>query len=384
MFLSRLGYFLFASAVFVGLGFLLSLYVSFTWGADLPQALLSFALVIIISGILINTKFSIFLTGLTSVLLFTLSYLQIQNLIPVKSYWRARTFSLSDILVIIVTFFLITVLCWLSNREIERSLKRARRSEMELKKEKDLLEVKVEDRTKKLRQAQLEKLSQMYKMAAFGSLASGLFHDLASPITALSLCLDQLKNNPSKEMLEARENLDHALNTTKKIGSFVEASKKQIKEQEEKIVFSVNREIDQVIRIFSYQAKKRNIEIIFQAEAEINLFGSPVRFHQLLSNLISNAIDAYDGLEKKGKKILIKLSLKEQGELIIKDWGRGIEENIIEKIFEPLFTTKSLEKGTGIGLYISKNIAENDFNGLIRAKSVLNQETEFIFTFPLK
>ena len=224
----------------------------------------------------------------------------------------------------------------------------------------------------------------MYKMAAFGSLASGLFHDLASPITALSLCLDQLKNNPSKEMLEARENLDHALNTTKKIGSFVEASKKQIKEQEEKIVFSVNREIDQVIRIFSYQAKKRNIEIIFQAEAEINLFGSPVRFHQLLSNLISNAIDAYDGLEKKGKKILIKLSLKEQGELIIKDWGRGIEENIIEKIFEPLFTTKSLEKGTGIGLYISKNIAENDFNGLIRAKSVLNQETEFIFTFPLK
>jgi signal transduction histidine kinase len=74
---------------------------------------------------------------------------------------------------------------------------------------------------------------------------------------------------------------------------------------------------------------------------------------------------------------------KAKAVISVEDWGCGIDEIDLPKIFEPLFTTKSLEKGTGIGLSVSREIIKNYFKGSIKVKSKKGVGSTFTISFPL-
>lgn len=384
--ISRNRYFTFSAYALLAIYFFPITYGLYHWGADMPMGLLLYALVIVMSSVLVSTRFSFFVLACSTMALMGISYLQTHHIAAPMQYWKTQIYSMTDSASALVTLGIIAAVSWLSNREIERSLIRARRSEAELKVERDQLEVKVEERTRALTAAQLEKMREINRFAEFGRLASGFFHDLSNPLTAVSLNLEMLKDGHEPEIADARSHLDMALSATKRAEGFITAIRKQIQHQETRSVYSLVEEVKQVIQVMSYNARKYGIDIDLSVVQDVRMYGDLLKFNQIVMNLISNAIDAYDQQKapETSRKIAVTLAEKDRiVRLTVRDWGVGIPPQHLKKIFDPLFTTKSIEKGTGIGLSTTKEILERDFSGTIRVESREGEGTTFIVEFPL-
>ncbi len=382
--LARSGFLTISAYILVGITFLGTTYSIYVWGADLPQALLSYALVITIAGVLIHTRFAVLMTLLIGVVLGGLSYLQIQNIISIDTYWKYQIFDMGDAVVTIVTFGVIAVLSWLSNREVYRSLHRAQRSEKLLAEERDLLEVRVIERTQELEKVQIEKTVQLYRFAEFGRMASGLFHDMVNPLTSVALNLELMKIGTAGPE-EQKENLENALVNLGSMQKYVEASRKQIQNQDVLSLFLLSNEIELVIKMLSFKARDLNVEIEYKPYGEIELYGNAIKFYRLITGLLANAVEAYDEYGTECRKVTVGLSeIEGNVHLTIEDFGCGISSDCLTKIFQPLFTTKSTEKGTGIGLMICKEIVEKDFGGTIAVSSEKGRGTTFFITLPKK
>lgn len=361
-------------------------YTAYFWGVDVPQAILIYALIIVMSGILVDARFAFFMSAIISVTLLSIGYLQQEKMIAVSTFWKSKPADFRDSFVTIVTLFIIAIVSWLSNRETEKALNRARISEKALKQERDLLELKVEERTRELQQAQVEKMTQLYRFAEVGRLTAGFFHDLATPLAIISLNLSKLnrESNP-KELTHLKVLLKRAMTGTKYLENFVLAARKQLQNQDIKRSFSLNYEIKQVIKILSYKTTKRKIKIIFHATQSVRIFGNPIKFNQIITNLLVNAIDAYDHIDiDSDKKIItINLSLSEKTIILsVHDWGTGIKKENLEKVFDAFFTTKLSANGTGLGLAITRELVKKHFSGKITVKSNHSNGTIFTTTFP--
>lgn len=382
-FFSRAGFYIPVAYILIGICFGSATYTVYTWGVDIPEGLLVYALIIVMSGVLINTKFAFAVTLITTVTLFLFAYFQINMIISPHLYWRKELTKMNDIVTIGFTLGLIAVVSWLSNREIEKALHRARKSEKVLKKEKDLLELRVEERTRELKKIQLEKMAQLYRFADFGRLSAGLFHDFVNPLTAVSLNLEQL-GTKGKSLFVKR-----ALEGVRRMESFVGVARKQIQNQETKGIFVLDQEIIGVVNVLASRAEEAGVDVSFLQEKgyeEIRTFGNPIRFHQLVCNLVLNAIDAYEEVNRpENRRVVISLSAKsKEVELIVQDFGVGISKKNLGKIFEPFFTTKAIDKGMGIGLSLSKDIVEKNFGGKIKVKSIAGEGTIFTVDFPIR
>ena len=366
-----------------------ALYSFITWGADLPAALLMAILIITLSGILFGANLVLISTGLLVTFLLVITDLQTNGTIKVLSYWRQEPNEIAD--VISYAFFLsvIAIIVWLFCREINRALKRARKSEADLKIERDSLEVKVIERTTQIKLMETEKINQLYRLAEFGRLSSGIFHDLINPLTAVSLNLEAVRIEGQEKLLNAKSYLSQAILATHKMEALIVSIKKQIQKEGSLCVFSVNEEINQIIQILTYKARKAGILINFSEGSEFNLYGDPIKFGQIISNLLANAIDACENMGDKkdlAPNLIVYISLRRIDNflnIIIGDPGCGIEEEIIDKIFEPFFSTKTKDgHGLGLGLASTKNIIEKEFKGTIAVESQKNQGAKFIINLP--
>jgi len=392
--LSRKGWIKTASWLLLIIYSLPMFYSFVAWGTDLPAALLLAILVITLSGILINANLVLISTIVINLFLIILTYWQNTGVIAVNRYWITEKYELSDAIAHAILFLIIASIAWLFCLEISRALKRARQSEADLRQERDSLEIKVRERTAQLRQAEAEKIDQLYRLAEFGRLSSGIFHDLINPLTAISLNLEQIKDEGVDKILNAKSYLGQALLATHKMEDLIAGIKKQIQKESNLVIFTINEEIGQIIQILAYKARRANMLINFEASGEIKLYGDPVKFGQIISNLLANAIEASEekteikeNEENSGdkKEILIRLGQNENQVIItVSDRGIGIlPENQI-KIFEPFFSTKKESgRGLGLGLASTKNIVEKDFNGLIVVESQPNQGSRFTVTLPL-
>ncbi|MBI2039654.1 HAMP domain-containing histidine kinase [Candidatus Microgenomates bacterium] len=377
-----------SAILFIALLYLVGVYVNYRFGPDLSQGLLLFALLIVMAGILISTKSALIITVLSGLSILLFSYLQINNLYQPNNDWKIKPVLITDAIVYVITLGVIAIVSYLSNREIEKALKRAWRSEAALRRQRDQLEIMVEKRTHELRQTQVEKISQLYRFAEFGRSASGLFHDLVNPLTLISLNLNKLtrqtRQTKQPKLVDAQLALERAIIGTKRLESFIQGAKKQIQDQVISQKFSLKEEIVQAIQMLGSRARANHVRIVFQPEGDIETFANPLKFNQLITNLVSNAIDAYDGIRKKQRVVEIRLSqVNGMAKLEIQDWGSGIDKKILSKIFDPLFTTKGLDKGTGIGLSICKDIIEKDFQGKYSVDTKVGQGTTFTVEFPL-
>lgn len=227
----------------------------------------------------------------------------------------------------------------------------------------------------------IEKFNQLYLFAEFGKMTSGLFHDLISPLTALLLQIEELKTqykHPKKIQLL----VDEAFNTTKQLQTFLKNVRKQIQNQEERQKFELGSEIGQALRVLSYRFKKNHIQVRLDLDQTSFIWGNPIRFHQIIINLLSNAIDAYQGTT--GPRF-IDISLKKKKNiwrLEVCDYGKGIKEKDKKYIFQPLFTTKESWAGIGLGLCLVKYKIEKEFLGTISVKNSKPKGTTFVVELP--
>ena len=385
LFISRLGLVKLASGLFI-FAFLIGVtYTGFKWGINLPIALLSYALIIAISSMIGGALFGFSIAAIVSVLIIVIGYLQLKSIVQPLLYWKSQPLTLGNVIEYSAILFVIMVVAWLSNREIAKSLNRAKQSEAELKEERDLLEVKVIQRTEQVKRMQLEKMSNFYHFAEIGKVASGLFHDLINPLSAVVLSVERLKGLDVKGKREAQDSVKRAMEVTKRMGNLMLVVKKQIKYQEILTNFSLNDEIYHVIQILRFKANQNNVAVSFEEGPPIRTYGNPLKFHQVVANLIANAIDAYTHIDQdRIRKVVISLATVDNSVILeANDFGSGIAPEDAPKIFDPFFSTKASEEGVGIGLSTVKEIVEKDFNGEISFKSEPGLGTIFRVIFPL-
>lgn len=374
-----------SSFILIFLYFLPVTMALYSWGTDLPIGLLIYALIIVISGILVSSRFALFMTFLCSFTIFLFHFLNSYGLISVQTDWRKTKFELPDAIIISAVFCIISLISWLFNRELENALKKIKQSELELKKERDLLEEKVEQRTLEIKKIQLNRMEEMAHFAEIGRLASGVFHDLLNPLTAVSLNLSQAKRNDSNnDVVKTKKYVDQAIQSSRQVEKIMQSFRKQISKNEVKRNVSIKKAINDALQILSYKIRLAKVKIEVALDEEIEIMGNPCNFHQVFTNIISNSIDAYSN-EDVDKKIVKIHGYKKQNSfhLEIKDNGHGISKENIKRIFDPFYTTKNEKSGMGLGLAIVKNIIDKDLKGNIKVESDHNG-TAFAITIPVQ
>lgn len=383
LYLSRKGFPEISSSLLVGAYFGITVACVYHWSFVLPMIILGSVLTIVISSILFSTRFSFVLTAVLAACVSTITLLQTHGVIPLDLYWQHDPVSVQDVLEMCAIFFFISGISWLSNRETEISLARARASENELILERNALESKVEERTRELKDLQLAQISKLSQLAEFGSLSSGIFHDLMNPLNSVVANIDRISED-QKNLHEAKDFLGKAVVASRRMGDYLNLIGKQIKPSDARVDFSPAKEIRDAIDILSYKARMAQVGCDFVAHGEILLFGNPLQFHRAALNLISNAIDSYrdKGLERQRR---ISISLTKQDNTLVlgvEDSGTGILPEDEKFVFEPFFTTKK-SHGIGMGLSGTKAIIEKEFGGTISFKSTPKEGTVFSVTIPL-
>jgi len=127
--------------------------------------------------------------------------------------------------------------------------------------------------------------------------------------------------------------------------------------------------ISQALELMEGRIKQNRVEVFLDVKNEKIINGYKSEFSQVVLNIINNAIDVLKERDVKDKKIWIRI---DGGVIEIEDNGGGVDESIKHKIFEPYFTTKFQSQGTGIGLYMSKIIITQRFNGELLVRNSKN------------
>jgi signal transduction histidine kinase len=357
------------------------------WGADLPQGILGYGLIIVMSGILLGTRASFIATGLAGTALLLLTRWQLDGRISPALYWKDAPTDIPDVIAIIVTYGILTIVCWLANHEIEKSLHRARISEAALTVERDSLEHKVQERTRELQRLQTEQLAHLHPFAEFGRLASGFFHDLSAPLTAISLNLEQLAHTDAPVLEEGRGHVERAFSATKRLEAFLKAIRSQVQQREIATFFSPVEEIQQVLRVLEHRAMMEHVDLSFRLDSPpVRAYGNPFKFAKMITNLVLNALDACESLPPDApRKVQIAFEV-ENGRMIcrVTDTGIGVPKEHLSRVFEPFFTTKPPERGIGIGLSIVKEVTERDFQGTVSVASQEGDGSTFTLVLPLR
>jgi light-regulated signal transduction histidine kinase (bacteriophytochrome) len=222
------------------------------------------------------------------------------------------------------------------------------------------------------RQNQL--LIQQGKMAMMGEMIGAISHQWMQPLNALSLLISNLSMTFDKNINDSKTVTDIKQKSMDKIefmADSIHSFRNFFKPDRTKIFFPVMQMIHEVNDQLLPQLKVNNVELNID-ENEIQIYGSPNEFKQIILNLLVNAHDAL--IEKKIQNPIIRCSI-ERGEaatiLQICDNAGGILPEHLEAIFTPYFSTKMSETGRGLGLYLSKLIMEEQFGGTI---SVVNTD----------
>ena len=244
--------------------------------------------------------------------------------------------------------------------ETGRSLFRARRSEKRLNDE-------------------LKRMIDLEHSICIGKLAKGIIHDLMTPLSAITLYIEELNNNPNN-VDRSKEMINKAILATKKMNKFMECARHHIDSclpiNTKESTTSLGEVIDDVHDIISYKAKISETKITIDIPKNIVLQAHSMRVHQILINILNNA------LESKAKLITISTKkIKGYAEISVADDGCGISNLQLKDIFKRPRTTK--KNGTGIGLTCVHSIIKDELGGNIEVFSEEGYGTTFVIQIPL-
>ena len=208
-------------------------------------------------------------------------------------------------------------------------------------------------------------LSQQAKMAAMGEMLGNIAHQWRQPLSVITTVATGMKLQKEFDSLDDEtfdKSIDNITNSALYLSDTIEDFRNFFRTDKEETLFSVKDIFEKVFKLTDAQFK--NLEIIFIKEInDFKLFGFENEFVQALINILNNAKDALENMEKP--RLIFISTKKDNDKLIIKitDNAGGINEDIIDKVCEPYFTTKHQAKGTGIGLYMTEEIIVNHMNG---------------------
>jgi len=320
----------------------------------------------------------------------------------IETQYKIRTYTL---LAGVIVFMIIAFLLYRNNRN------RKKANEV-LQKQKEEIEVQkknVEKTLGELKSAQAQ-LIHSEKMASLGELTAGIAHEIKNPLNFVNNfsevsneLLDELKselqNDKKEDALEIvddlKQNLEKINHHGKRADSIVKGMLLHSRGTSgEKTLTDINDLLDQDVNLAYHGMRATNKEFNITIEKDydkslekINVV--PQDISRVFLNIINNA--CYAAYDKKKRSTddsfssILKVStknLKDKVEIRIADNGNGIPKDILDKIFQPFFTTKPTGEGTGLGLSLSYDIVTKVHGGEIKLESEEGKYTEFIITIP--
>ena len=279
----------------------------------------------------------------------------------------------------------------LQTRWLHRQLREQNVSLEQQVRETTSLAAELAQTNQRLRQTQGQ-LVHSGKMASLGQLVAGIAHEINNPlafvINNIFVVQEQLQKLASEvpngqpvtlpaihkmrtRVEHMREGADRVADLVSKLRTFSRLDEGRIK------TIDVHESIESVLLFLRHKMKDRiEVERSYQATGDLTCLAGEL--NQVLMNVIGNAIDS---IEATGM-ISLATALQDGNFVIaVRDTGKGIPENIREKVFEPFFTTKPLGQGTGLGLAISYGIIQAH-RGSIEVSSEVGKGTEFILRIP--
>ncbi len=373
IFLVRKGLVRLVALTLISLLLLSLLKCSLTWGIDLCTVDIMYSFIILLSAILINSRFSMVILLVICLSLSAIFFLHESEIIIRDSVWQASLPSSTNLLIVIVIYTLMTALSWLSSCEIEKSLQKSKKLAKRLRLQNENLEKIVEQRTKELKTLQLNQLTRIAPLLDLGKLAAGLVHDVRQPLSVLNMILEEAKNNNNKFA-----DIDLAFAAIRQIDDLSNISVTKFFCQTQPEIFSLNKEITKLLSLFKYKASKKKVRLIFQPNCKLDLHADRKKLLQVVANLIINAIEAYEGLGKIEQNVFIKLQRNSRHLVVtVKDYGVGISRQNLTSIFNPIFSLKNPENSLGLGLYVSQEIMQKFFETNIKVGSSPKGGTSF-------
>jgi signal transduction histidine kinase len=299
------------------------------------------------------------------------------------------------------------------------------------------LEQQVQERTaeltqslQQLQQTQLQ-LIQSEKMSTLGQLVAGIGHEINNPIGFISGNLVHVKNytgdllrlvnlyqvkssnsDPDITNLIEEIDLEYLTEDLPKLFSSLAHGVERLQDISlslrtfarsdisHKIAFQIHEGIDSALMLLKHRLKANDdypeIEVVKEYDDLPLIDGYPGQLNQVFMNILANAIDAlvemnqkrhYSDIKANPSRIEIHTQLDASGEHVIiqiRDNGIGMPEEIKQRVFDHLFTTKVVGKGTGLGLAIAHQIVVEKHKGTISVNSTAGEGTEFVITLPVK
>jgi len=210
------------------------------------------------------------------------------------------------------------------------------------------------------------------KLSSVGYLALGVAHQLNTPLTTISLALEELEKKFGKcEEIEVIKNaLQSCKTTVDKLLLFA-------RKDNTKDLIDVKRAVEDVLELLKVYARERGVELEKELE-NVYMLGNETDIRHIVLNLVLNAIQASD----KGKKVKVSLKREDNNLVItVEDEGKGIPPEEVDKIFLPFYHGKDKREGSGLGLAIVNDIVKS-YGGKINLRSSLGKGSVFEVYLP--
>ncbi|MBI4936738.1 MAG: PAS domain S-box protein [Nitrosomonadales bacterium] len=248
----------------------------------------------------------------------------------------------------------------------------------------EVLERKVEERTRELRENQAEKdrvvgqLIQAEKMAAIGTMVSGIGHEINNPLYVIMGKAEAIRDE--SDVAACNEHARDIIKYAKHISAIVKNLSGYIRpaSQHELEKTDVQEKLLEALAMAKHSMLDDRIEIRQNFAPVPAIAAKPEEIQQVFFNIIRNGIQAMAG---RGVLEIATVREGSQACIRIKDTGTGIRAEHLGKIFDPFFTTKGPDEGEGLGMYIVQKIV-NKYNGTIALESQENKGTTVTIRFP--
>jgi len=216
-------------------------------------------------------------------------------------------------------------------------------------------------------------LIQQSRQAALGEMLGNIAHQWRQPLNSLGLMIQELSLSYESGQF-SKEYLDNSVHDVMQLihhmSQTIDDFRTFFRPEKVKTHFHVRKVLEKVLGIVEGSLKRYGIAVDVFADGDPVVYGYPNEYSQVVLNIVLNCRDAF--LERGTQHPRIGIVLKTRGRKVVlqvSDNAGGIPTEIIDKIFDPYFTTKAPDKGTGVGLYMSKTIIEKNMRGSLTARN---------------
>jgi C4-dicarboxylate-specific signal transduction histidine kinase len=232
------------------------------------------------------------------------------------------------------------------------------------------LEERIEHAVKELRQKD-QTLIQQNRLAAMGEMINSIAHQWRQPLNVISLIVQGLPECKDMSQAELDHEVERIMDVILHMSQTIDDFRYFFRQDKEKSRFTANLAVAKALEFIRPSLIDKRIVISITEQPEVCVFGYSNEYAQALLNILSNAKDVLMESNVAEPRINISIFMVDDRSVVtITDNGGGISTDVMPRIFDPYFTTKEKMQGTGIGLYMSKIIIEQNMGGSLTAENV--------------